>query len=230
MSLLPASHLWNNIIQKVQGNSLSPRNRNCLCSFKITWHALTKQARVIHKEYFKSFNLLPKILGILTFGVIIVIHGSNFLSESQIDQSYYSQYSLYNVDTMKHTIGGKMAQGVPFCPRVGANWSNYIFSLYLGNMIIYANISWLTTCIVIVSRFLPNIMIIGWILLQWDQFFLSYAIFSPTSLTTMNGIMPSFIQNIYKWNYFRITRYVLFAYFEDVTTIRCPQNESGKKR
>ena len=68
---------------------------------------------------------------------------------------------------MKHTSGGKMAQGVPFCPRVGAKWFNSIFilfSLYLKNMIIYAYISWLNTCLAIVSRFLPNIMIIGWIL------------------------------------------------------------------
>ena len=44
--------------------------------------------RVIHKEYFKSFNSLPQILEMLTFGVIIVIHRSNYLCESQIDQSY----------------------------------------------------------------------------------------------------------------------------------------------
>ena len=61
------------------------------------------------------------MLRILTFGTVIVIHRSNYLSESEIVQSYWSQYSLYNVETMKHTIGGKMAQGVPFCPRVGAN-------------------------------------------------------------------------------------------------------------
>ena len=36
--------------------------------------------------------------------------------------------------------------------------------------------SWLNTCIVIVSVFLPNIMTFGWIFLTWDQFFLSYAI------------------------------------------------------
>ena len=70
------------------------------------------------------------MLGMLTFGVIIVIHRSNYLSESQTEQSYQSQYSLYNVDTMKHTIGGKMAQGVPFCPRVGAKWSSSIFFIF----------------------------------------------------------------------------------------------------
>ena len=46
----------------------------------------------------------------LTFNAINVIHRINYLSDSQIGQSYQSQYSLYNVDTMKHTIGGKMAQ------------------------------------------------------------------------------------------------------------------------
>ena len=39
---ISASHLWNNIIQKLQGNSLPPENRNRLCSLKITCHALTK--------------------------------------------------------------------------------------------------------------------------------------------------------------------------------------------
>ena len=138
-----------------------------------------KQARVIHKEYFKSFNLLPKMLGMLTFGVIIVIHMSNYLSESQTEQSYQSQYSLYNVDTMKHTIGGKMAQGVPFCPRVGAKWSSsifFLFSLYFKNIITYAYISWLNTWVVAVARFLPNIMIISGIFLTWGQLFLRNAI------------------------------------------------------
>ena len=47
-----------------------------------------KQARVIHQEYFESFNSLPKVLGMLTFGAINVIHRRNYLSESQIGQSY----------------------------------------------------------------------------------------------------------------------------------------------
>ena len=67
------------------------------------------------------------MLGMLTFGTVIVIHRSNYLSKSEMDQSYQSQYSLYNVDTMKQIIWGKMAQGVPFCPRVGAKRSNSIF-------------------------------------------------------------------------------------------------------
>ena len=46
------------------------------------------------------------MLGMLTFGTVIVIHRGNYLSESEIDQSYQSQYSLYNVDTMKHIIRG----------------------------------------------------------------------------------------------------------------------------
>ena len=37
----------------------------------------------------------------------------------------------------------------------------------------------INTSIVIVSRFPPNIMIIGWIFLTWDQFFLSNAIHPP---------------------------------------------------
>ena len=67
------------------------------------------------------------MLGMLSFGTVIVIHRSNYLSESEIDQSYQSQYSLHNLDTMKHIIRGKMAQGVPFCPTVGAKRSNSIF-------------------------------------------------------------------------------------------------------
>ena len=65
------------------------------------------------------------MLRMLTF--VIVIHRSNYMGESEIGQSYWSQYSLYNVETMKHTIGGKMAHGVPFCPWVGAKRSNSIF-------------------------------------------------------------------------------------------------------
>ena len=41
-SNISASHLWNNIIQTLQGNSMSPGNRYCLCPLKITRHALTK--------------------------------------------------------------------------------------------------------------------------------------------------------------------------------------------
>ena len=35
-----------------------------------------------------SFDLLPKVLGMLTFGAINVIRKSNYLSESQIAQSF----------------------------------------------------------------------------------------------------------------------------------------------
>ena len=67
------------------------------------------------------------MLGMLIFGTVIVIHRSNYLSESEIDQSYWSQYSLYNVDTMTHIIRGKTVHGVPFCPSVGAKRSNSIY-------------------------------------------------------------------------------------------------------
>ena len=67
------------------------------------------------------------MFGMLTSGTVIVIHRSNYLSKSEVDQSYQPQYSLYNVDTMKHIIRGKMAQDVPFCPRVGAKRSNSNF-------------------------------------------------------------------------------------------------------
>ena len=56
-----------------------------------------------------------------TFGAINVIHGSNYLSESQIGQSYQSQYSLHNVDTMKHTIGAKWDRVYHFAPGSGQN-------------------------------------------------------------------------------------------------------------
>ena len=65
--------------------------------------------------------------GMLIFGTIVVIYKSNYLSKSQIGQSYYSQYRLYDVDTLKHSIGGKLAQSVPCCTRVGTKWSYSIF-------------------------------------------------------------------------------------------------------
>ena len=43
----------------------------------------------------------------LTFGTIVVILRINYLSELQIGPSYQSQYSLFNVDKMNHTIGAK---------------------------------------------------------------------------------------------------------------------------
>ena len=120
----------------------------------------------------KSFNLLPKVLGMLTFGAFIVIHRSNYLSESQIDVLLITTLIQWNI-----TIGGKMARGAPLCPRVGQNGPIlYFIFLYLKNIIIHTYISWLNTRIVKISRFLPNIMIISWIFLTWDQFYLSYAI------------------------------------------------------
>ena len=65
------------------------------------------------------------MLGMLVFCTVIVIYRNNYFSESKIGQSYQSQYSLYNVDTMEHITRGKMAQGV------GAKWSNSIFFIFL---------------------------------------------------------------------------------------------------
>ena len=77
-------------------------------------------------------------------------------------------------------MGAKWHRVFRFAPGSGQNGSIpyfFIFSIsHLKNIIIFAYISWLNTCIAIVWRFLPNIMILGWILLTWDQFFLSYAI------------------------------------------------------
>ena len=116
-------------------------------------------------EYFESFDFFTDVLGILTFGAIIVIHGSNYLSVSQIGPSHYSQYNLYNVDTVKHSIGAKWHRVSRFAPGWGemVQFHIFLFYPYLKNIIIYAYISCLNTCIVIVSRFLPNIMIIGWV-------------------------------------------------------------------
>ena len=136
------------------------------------------------------------MLWMLTFGAIIFIQRSNYFSEF---------VRLVNHNTACNTLikwntplplGGKAAQGVLFCLRIGAIWSNSIFSsfsLYLRNMIIYANISWLNACIVIVSRFLPNIMIIGWIFSTWDQLFLSYAFLSRPPLQNLYFIFPQVI-------------------------------------
>ena len=73
-------------------------------------------------------------------------------------------------------LGAKWHRVCRFAPRSGRkNPIFFKFSLYLKNIIRSAYISWLNICIVIVSVFLPNIMIIGWIFLKWDQFFLTYA-------------------------------------------------------
>ena len=69
------------------------------------------------------------------------------------------------------------------------------FSLYLKNIITYAYISWSNTCIDIVLRFLPNIMIIRWIFLTWDQFFLSYAILPRLPLIVEAGVVTTYISN-----------------------------------
>ena len=72
-----------------------------------------------------------------------------------------------------------MAHGCHFAPGSGQNGPIpyfFLFSPHLKNIIIYVYILWLNTCNGIVARFLPNIMIIGWIFLTWDQFFLCYAI------------------------------------------------------
>ena len=79
------------------------------------------------------------------------------------------------------SLAAKWHRVCRFAPGSGQNglipyFLIFPISLYLKNIIIYTHILWLNTCIVIVSVFLPNIMIIGWIFLTWDQFFLSYAI------------------------------------------------------
>ena len=50
--------------------------------------------------------------------------------------------------------------------------------------------SWLNTCIVIVSRFLPNIKVVGGIFLTWDQIFFSYAILPRLPLLLQTGYLP----------------------------------------
>ena len=84
---------------------------------------------------------------------------------------------MYNVDTMKHTIGGEMAQGVSFCLRVGAKWSISIFVyifliakeydyIFLILLIQYIH------CRKIPAKYHDNRLgIVG-----WDQIFISYAI------------------------------------------------------
>ena len=65
-----------------------------------------------------GFDLLTKVLGMLTFGAITVIHKSNYLSVSQIWLVLLITIQLVQLYTMKHTIRSKTAQGVQFCPRV----------------------------------------------------------------------------------------------------------------
>ena len=92
-------------------------------------------------------------------------------------------------------LGAKWHRVCRFAPRSGQNGliPHYLISLYLKNRIIYAYISWLNTCIVIVSVFLPNIMTFGWIYLTWDQFFLSYAILPRLPLHNIAVIRPTLL-------------------------------------
>ena len=41
---------------------------------------------------------------------------------------------MYNVDTMKYTIGGKMAQGVPFLPQSRGKMVQFPFSPYISRI------------------------------------------------------------------------------------------------
>ena len=70
-------------------------------------------------------------------------------------------------------VGEKMAHGVPFYPTKGAKWSNiifYYFFLHLKNAYMYTkSLNFIHKLAVL--RFLPNIIIFGWIFLMWGHFF-----------------------------------------------------------
>ena len=70
---------------------------------------------------FESFDSLTKVLGMLTFGAFIVIHRSNCLSESQIDQNT-SCTTLIQCNIPL----GESGTGLTFCPRVEAKWFDSI--------------------------------------------------------------------------------------------------------
>ena len=114
---------------------------------------------------FESFNLLPKVLGMLTFCAAIVIHRSNYLSGSQITQSDLSQHSLMQVQVQTLIQWNKPLEAkwhiLPQDRGKMVQFHFFVF-LYLKKIIIHAYISWLNICIVIISRFLPNTIIIGW--------------------------------------------------------------------
>ena len=81
------------------------------------------------------------------------------LNTIQLEQRWYNEtYHWYRVCRFG-TGSGKMVQFHIFF------YFSYISRLYM-----------FTFRIAIVSRFLPNIMVIEWIFLTWDHFFLSYAI------------------------------------------------------
>ena len=95
---------------------------------------------------------------------------------------------------MKHTIRGKKSTECAVLPQDRGKMVQFHifqFSLYLKNIIIYAYISWSNTCIDIFIRFLPNIMIIGWIFLKRHQFFFSHAILPrlPLNVTPISSLI-----------------------------------------
>ena len=142
-----------------------------------------------------------------TFGATIVNHRSNYLSRKLI--SLINHNTTFTMLIQRNIrLGAKWQRVFRFAPGSGQNGQilYFLFSLYLKNIIIYDHISWLNTCIVIVSRFLPNSMIIGCIYLTWNQCFLSYAILSRLPLPTVG---KNWI--IYALHIINITR----AYFED---------------
>ena len=79
----------------------------------------------------------------------VVIHVNNDLNESQIGQWYQTR------DKTAHTV--------PYYPKVGANWSDILFFLYIERVHVHILIIVLMiySYSFIVPRFLPNIIIFG---------------------------------------------------------------------
>ena len=115
--------LWNNIIQKLQGNNLSPENRSCLCLLKITWHALTKTSASNPSGIFREFWFIAQSV----WNAINVIHRAIIWASPKLVSLINHNTACTTLKQWNIPLGGKMAQGGPFCPRVGAKWSNSIF-------------------------------------------------------------------------------------------------------
>ena len=92
----------------------------CFCKNKREWYV----------GKISSFNSLPKVSGMPTFGATVVNHRSNYLSQSQIGQSHESQCNSYNIDTMEHIIGANWHSVCRFGTGSGQNGPiPYFFSI-----------------------------------------------------------------------------------------------------
>ena len=143
-------------MQTLQGNNLSPGNRNCVCSLKTTWHDLTKTSPSNPLGILRVITYCPKclllVLSLLFTGAII--WASRKLAGLIKHNTAWTALIQWNIP-------------LPFCHRVGQNVpvSYFFYFSYISRLYMF------TFRIAIVSRFLPNIMVIEWIFFNVGSIF-----------------------------------------------------------